>query len=289
MVSRPATVLTVEPCSEFTADGMQSERVQKFAKVWQQRRGLPLPECTIRVESVAPQHVGLGSGTQLAMSVATALHCASEIPLPTASELSRSVGRGHRSCIGSHGFFEGGLLFELGRESDEAFAEIEARVELPEAWRVVQLRPRQQAGLSGHAELIAFDKLPAVPAEATNALLNEVRENILPAAWDGNFLEFSESVYRYGLLAGECFTQVQGGPFANPTLDSWVQDIRGHGVAGVGQSSWGPSLFVLQETKDAAQDFVQWFHDEISSTTESHSIISTISNQGVKISEVASA
>lgn len=288
MVSRPATVLTVEPCLKFTAEGMQSERVQKFARGWQQRRGLPMPQCTIRVESVAPQHVGLGSGTQLAMSVATALHCASELPLPTASELSRSVGRGHRSCIGSHGFFEGGLLFEMGRESDEAFAEIEARVELPEDWRVVQLRPRQQAGLSGHNEVIAFDKLPAVPAEATTALLNEIRENILPAAWGGNFSEFSESVYRYGVLAGECFSQVQGGPFANQTLASWVQDIRGHGIAGVGQSSWGPSLFVLQESEEAAQDFVQWFHDEISPASESHSTISTISNRGVEISVVPS-
>jgi len=289
MVSRPATILTVEPSSEFAAEGMQCERVQEFASRWQQRRGLLLPKCLIRVKSVPAQHVGLGSGTQLAMSVATALHCGSELPLPTASELSRSVGRGHRSCIGSHGFFEGGLLFELGRESDEAFAELEARVELPDHWRVVQLRPRQHAGLSGNDEVTAFGKLPAVPAEATAALLNEVRENILPAAWAANFSEFSESVYRYGLRAGECFTQAQGGPFANATLASWVQDIRGHGVAGVGQSSWGPSLFVLHESEEAAQGFVKWFHDEISSPTESHSMISTISNRGVEICEAPSA
>jgi beta-ribofuranosylaminobenzene 5'-phosphate synthase len=44
---------------------------------------------------------------------------------------------------------------------------------------------------------------------------------------------------------------VQGGVYADPLLARIVAHLRGQGIRGVGQSSWGPTLYAL--APDAAE------------------------------------
>ena len=82
---------------------------------------------------------------------------------------------------------------------------------------------------------------------------SEALLHLVPAARSGAFDEFSASLYRFGRLAGECFAAQQGGPFASGRLAELVETIRGLGFEGVGQSSWGPTLFVPAEDEDRAR------------------------------------
>ena len=95
-----------------------------------------------------------------------------------------------------------------------------------------------------------------MPVEVTAELVAEVRQRLLPAAAAGDFAAFSESVYRYGRLAGLCFASVQGGPYNGPRLTALVDLVRSQGVRGVGQSSWGPTLFAILPDESQARDFV---------------------------------
>lgn len=45
----------------------------------------------------------------------------------------------------------------------------------------------------------------------------------------------------------------QGGPFASPRIGELVKTLRAAGVRGVGQSSWGPTVFALCESDAAAR------------------------------------
>ncbi len=67
----------------------------------------------------------------------------------------------------------------------------------------------------------------------------------VPGAASGNFVEFGESLYRYGYQAGMLFAKRQGGPYAGRRATELVDWIRGQGIRGVGQSSWGPTIFAL--------------------------------------------
>ena len=118
------------------------------------------------------------------------------------------------------------------------------------------LQPRAPRGLSGQVEQDAFGSLPPVPVEVTAELVAEVRQRLLPAAAAGDCAAFSESVYRYGRLAGLCFASVQGGPYNGPRLSALVDLVRAQGVRGVGQSSWGPTLFAILPDESQARDFV---------------------------------
>ena len=80
---------------------------------------------------------------------------------------------------------------------------------------------------------------------------------MIPALTQEDWRAFGESVYRYGYRAGDCFASVQGGPYNGPRLTALVEEIRALGIPGVGQSSWGPTLFCIVPDSATAESFVQ--------------------------------
>jgi len=254
MVQAPRVALRVRAADHFEATGPHAERVTHFARKWYESRGgLAQARTTCDVLEAPPQHVGLGLGTQLALSLGAALCQFEERRWPTPAELALRLGRGLRSAVGTYGFFQGGLIFESGKLPEEGLAPQAERHAVPDSWRVVLIQPTGAVGEAGDVERRAFASLPAVPEERTRQLLAIVRERLLPAIERADCLEFGQAVYDYGRLAGECFAPWQGGPFNGPLLMALVEKIRGWGYAGVGQSSWGPTLFVILESEAEAQ------------------------------------
>jgi beta-RFAP synthase len=238
--------LRIESAREFTAAGPLADRAAEFARRWASFYGEHrLPPVRIRIQATPPQHVGLGVGTQLALAVAAGLNALFERPQPLAAELAASVGRAERSAVGTYGFLMGGLIVERGKLPDERIAPLDCRLDLPEQWRFLLVRPERDSGLSGEREREAFARLPQVPPAVTDQLAAELHERMLPAAAQGRFDEFSESVYQFGRLAGTCFAAQQGGPYNGPLLAEIVGAVRSLGITGVGQSSWGPTVFAL--------------------------------------------
>jgi predicted sugar kinase len=107
--------------------------------------------------------------------------------------------------------------------------------------------------LSGNREAEAFGDLPPVSSETTGRLSAEVLLEMLPAARGGDFEEFARSVFRFGQMAGACFAEAQGGSYS-PEAAPLVARLRELGVLGVGQSSWGPSVFALAADNEAADE-----------------------------------
>ncbi len=115
MVDGPAVRLSVTAAERFETTGPLADRARQFACCWAEHAGFPAGPssalaCRIEIQSAAPEHSGLGIGTQLALSVAAALTAwFDRAPLPPA-ELAQSVGRGQRSAVGTYGFATGGLI-----------------------------------------------------------------------------------------------------------------------------------------------------------------------------------
>ena len=83
------------------------------------------------------------------------------------------------------------------------------------------------------------------------------RDVLIPAAFEADFSAFSEGLFRYGWLAGESFAYAQGDVFSHPQSRQRVFDLRRRGIAGVGQSSWGPTLFALLQDEGDARRLVE--------------------------------
>jgi beta-ribofuranosylaminobenzene 5'-phosphate synthase len=261
MIASPGVRLTIQPASEFAVSGPLSERaracVERLAKVgW---FAAP-PACRIEVRAAPRAHVGLGSGTQMALATALGLAAFLGRPAQPIAELARSAGRGLRSAIGLHGFAQGGLLFEAGKLSSDEISPLVARVALPVDWRFVLLCPRQETGLYGEAERQAFDRLPPVPPATTDELCSLAALEMLPAAGSADFARFSDAIYRFGHLAGRCFAaQQSAGAFASQRMARIVDAVRRQQVTGVVQTSWGPTLAALLPSEAAAAEFAARF------------------------------
>lgn len=264
MVEPPGVEVHFLPAAKFEVVGAHAARALQFVEaVFDKWHVDALPAC--RIEVVAPpDHTGLGIGTQLALAVAAGLRRFMRLPQLAATELSAQLGRGGRSAVGTFGFESGGLIVDAGKMPEEQIGRLERQLELPAAWRIVLLRPTDARGLAGEREAAAFANLPPVPGDVTESLWRITREQILPAAEAADCDAFGEAVYDFGRRAGECFAAAQGGPFASRAIEQLIDDFREHGVPGVGQSSWGPTVFAIVPSDDEAQKLVKWIQRKYS-------------------------
>jgi beta-RFAP synthase len=254
MIDAPVCRVVVSPSERDEIDGSESamRRARAILAAFRQALGANVPHCRITVEQGIPSHQGLGSGTQLGMAVAKALAVFGGAEAMDLFKLARLASRGRRSAIGIHGFAHGGLILDGGRAENAAIGELTARVDFPEAWRVLLVTPPRSSGLAGAAEVDAFAKLPAMPANLTDDLTRLATREILPSARAAKFREFSESLFEFGRRVGAYFEPVQGGDFADARMAALVDWLRERGVPGAAQTSWGPTLSVMQPDAPSA-------------------------------------
>lgn len=256
MVGRGTLRLRIAPADRFAVSGPLAQRVARAVERIAGKLDLAgLPACRVEVLAAPPEHVGLGTGTQLSLALAAGLNALGGGAPLDAGRLAEIARRGARSAIGTHGFLQGGLLVERGKLAGQWLSPVDQRVELPGAWRFVLITPQDERGLSGEEEERAFRELPAVSPAVTERLVERVIREMLPAAKEGQFERFGESLYHFGHEAGLCFAARQGGAFAGPRVSELVAAIRALGVRGVGQSSWGPTVFALLESEREALAF----------------------------------
>jgi len=282
MVDSPGVRLRITPADELIVTGEQSEAVRRHAKavaqsVWFHHS----PKCRIDILAAVPTHVGLGSGTQLALAVAAGLNAFFDCQPPSTEQLAQVVGRGRRSAIGMYGYLYGGLIVEAGKLDDGHMSPLVSRVAIPSVWRFLLVRPRDQQGISGETERQAFERLPPVPTEATAAMCREALLGLLPAAIQADPVEFGEALFAFGQHAGACYAELQGGIYSRE-LAEIVAELRRQGVTGVGQSSWGPTIFGVVESQQAAEAALARFQlTDTGRSTECH-IVQPL-NQGATV------
>lgn len=204
----------------------------------------------VEVLQRAPAHAGLGSGTQLALAVAAATARVIRLDADP-RELAHIAGRGLRSGIGIAAFEGGGFLVDGGRGPATVTPPLIARLPFPSAWRCVLVFDDRLAGLSGQRERAAFATLEPMAATAADALARSVLVGLLPALAEGDFAGFSQGVAAVQGANGDYFAPAQGGRYTSARVGAALEAVaRDFGLAGVGQSSWGPTGFVF--TPDAA-------------------------------------
>jgi beta-RFAP synthase len=253
MVDAPGIQLRVSHASKWSAEGPLAERALMLARRCADATEDCTCPCHLAVSCCAPEHRGLGTGTQLGLAIARALAAIAGEADPDAVTLAQRVGRGSRSALGIHGFAQGGFLIEAGQRGPRVLAPLAARVAFPENWRIVVCLPPCAPGLHGDLEQQAFAHLAPSALAWTDTLCRLVLLGMLPALIESDFPAFSEAVYDFNVRVGEVFAPLQGGTYADPRIKEIVRFVRAQNVAGVGQSSWGPAVFAVVEDEGKAQ------------------------------------
>jgi beta-ribofuranosylaminobenzene 5'-phosphate synthase len=261
MIDTPGVVVAAKPADSWQFEGMLASRAQAFAMRFMQT----LPEWERRayqvlVERCPAEHTGLGVGTQLALAVAKALAVAGGHGNMSSTDLAARVGRGERSAVGVHGFDRGCLIAECGKQSGEVVSPLVEHVALPDEWRVVLFHVPGSGVWHGDRERAAF----AAAGAGNSEPLRRIAETaILPAARAADIAMFGDAVHEFNRRAGEPFVGAQGGPYASREIAELIADVRAAGVRGVGQSSWGPTVFAIVEDSDIAMSLVLRFNRRV--------------------------
>jgi beta-RFAP synthase len=208
----------------------------------------------VRLIEAIPSHAGFGAGTQLALAVAMAATRAAGRPVPIRA-LARQLGRGQRSGIGVAAFEAGGLVIDAGHRTGDRESEpppVIFQHPLPDDWHFVLATPRAAPGLAGLAEQRAFEELPPMDAERVGRICRLTLMQVVPAALTGDIGTFGAAITEIQAAVGEYFAPCQGGRYATATGGEAAEFCLARGACGVGQSSWGPTVFALVRGAAAA-------------------------------------
>ena len=226
--------LLVGRAERLSAAGPLAERALQFARQFAAHGSRPSaaaasePACHIEIESAPPEHVGLGTGTQLGLAVAAGLaglkpprpHNTSS-PSATAMRCAGRAGLGAASARRSArmGSPAADCWSKGASQRPARFRRWSADWSCPTRGDLCCSIDREQRGLSGAHERRAFADLPPAAADVTAALCREVLVDMLPAAAEGDFDAFGESLYRYGHEAGYLVCPAAGGGLCGRAAD----------------------------------------------------------------------
>ena len=247
----PTLLVSAQAHDTLRVEGEAADRAGEFAERFLASHA-PGRGVHIRVHRMLPAHAGLGSGTQLALAVACAIAEMYEVDMDPVA-LSRAVGRARRSAIGTWTFAGGGLVVEGGRHRDrDEPGPLVARIPFPESWRCVIAVPNATAGISGTREVEAFAHLPPPPQQEVAHIAHLVLMALLPAVVEDDIESFGAALTEIQEISGRWFAAVQGGTFAPGLSEQLISRMRQWGALGVGQSSWGPTVYGVVTGDDAA-------------------------------------
>jgi beta-RFAP synthase len=201
----------------------------------------------LEIAAAIPPHAGLGSGTQLALAVGSALAALEGVAL-TPQEIATRLGRGARSGIGIATFEAGGVVLDGGL-GHGAVPQLVRRLPFPADWRVLLILDPASTGIHGAGERAAFSELPEFPSSETEELCHHILHRAFPAIAERDFKTFSAEVGHLQERMGVYFAGIQGGPYVSQSVATALNWLKAKGLTGLGQSSWGPTGFAFVATE----------------------------------------
>lgn len=248
----PATRIVI---SKSIEKQIPNPRVQKvvtiFCEVFNVSQNL-----TIEVIEEIPAHVGLGSGTQMALAVGMGLNVLYDLKLDV-REIAAILDRGLRSGIGIGVFEQGGLVVDGGRGENTITPPMLAHFDIPQEWRFVLVFDKRGQGLHGAQEIEAFKNLPSFPRAKAEKFSYLLLMQALPAIVEKDLMHFGEVITVLQKTVGEHFAPAQGGIFTSNDVALAMDWLSERGAVAIGQTSWGPTGFCLTENFEIARNLVQ--------------------------------
>ncbi|MFX0077931.1 MAG: beta-ribofuranosylaminobenzene 5'-phosphate synthase family protein [Candidatus Hermodarchaeota archaeon] len=287
-IDKPACVVELQRKKDgLVVTGEEKERVKELAEKLASHFGKD-KEFQLTVWESIPKHVGLGSGTQLSLAVATAIAMLYGKSL-TVHQLSQIMGRGVVSGVGTATFAEGGFVVDGGKPTSTPEGKgsvvvppLLIRQPVPEDWNFIIAIPDVPKGLSGVREKHAFQELPKGKASHAQETSRLVLMQLIPALIRNDIGRFGEALTRIQILVGDAFSKAQGGRFASPEVEKCVDTMLKAGAVGAGQSSWGPTCYGLVRGLKAASK-VKTSVSKAMGDSGGTTFITLANNQGAQI------
>ncbi|MEI6747230.1 MAG: beta-ribofuranosylaminobenzene 5'-phosphate synthase family protein [Methylococcaceae bacterium] len=251
-LSEPVTKLVITSAKEKIVTNKRAEKcLIAFCETFNVSTNVQ-----IEVIEAIPEHVGLGSGTQMALAVGAGLNAFYDLGL-SVRDIAATMDRGLRSGIGIGVFEQGGFVVDGGRGENTITPPMLAHFDIPETWRFILVLDQRGQGLHGQQETQAFKNLPPFPRCEAERLSYLLLMQALPAIAENNLGRFGEVITELQRTVGEHFSPAQGGVFTSIDVAAAMNFLTTNGAVAIGQTSWGPTGFCLIEGDETAEKLVE--------------------------------
>ncbi len=236
-------------------------RIKKIVNVISQKK--KLQSFKITVLSEIPVHKGLGSGTQLSLSVGYLICRFNSIKFDV-NEISIMLKRGLRSGIGIQSFRKGGFNIDVGKLRGSISPPLNIlNLKWPKRWKILLLEDSNYLGLFGKNELNEFKKINRINKIQSNLNFKSLLMNIIPGLIEKNFDEFSKGIRK---IQDNMSKKFYGHPckFASKEIEKIFFNLRDKSILSFGQSSWGPTGFIFFESAKKRNELLKYLEKYIS-------------------------
>lgn len=258
-----------------------NDLVEELASRYSRVFGFP-ESVNAQVLDAIPEHVGLGSGTQMALAVGVGLHRLFGSQ-SSVREIASAIGRGKRSGIGIAVFERGGFVVDGGRGPGTTTPPPLARFAIPHDWRFILAFDQRGVGLHGENEVAAFQALPPFPTDDAARICHKLLLRGLPALAEADIATFGAVVTDIQETVGDYFAPAQGGRYTSPDVAACLHWLQCQGAQGIGQTSWGPTGFCLVATPHEAERLVETARRHFAGTEHLSLMVASARNIGAEI------
>ena len=280
-INLPNVIIEAKPAESLAVTGKKCEQTKELAKLFLETYKIK-SKASITIKQVIPEHVGLGSGTQLALAVATALAKLFNVKA-SMQEIADAMGRGQRTSVGTTVFERGGFVVDGGKNiNKKSFPTTIFRQPFPQNWVFVVAIPNVKKGLAKSEEAAAFKALPPMKAEDSGRICRLTIMQLLPALIEQDIKSFGEALTQIQIVIGNYFSKVQGGTYCNLTVAEGIALMQKLGVYGAGQSSWGPTFYGITQ-KEKAKEIKSKFKAFLTKSVGGQVFVAKADNHGAYI------
>jgi len=288
----PNTIVEAEPSGELIVKGEKSVQARLFAERFLKAYGLPR-KVAINVKQTIPEHVGLGSGTQLALAVATSLAKIFQIRA-SVKELAAITGRGSVSGVGIAIFELGGFVVEGGLKTGisnpfitKSIPPVIFHASFPDDWLFVIAIPNVKRGFTDEEEPTIFSRLPPMSAENVGKICRLTLMKLLPSIIEHDIKSFGEALTSIQNILGNYFSHVQGGIYSSRIAEEAITHILRQEAYGAGQSSWGPAFYGLVQGEEKALKLRSTLQSFLNNRGGGQVFVAKANNNGAFVEQIA--
>ena len=228
-----------------------------------------------------PSHVGLGSGTQLSLSIGMAICKLFHLNLET-NDIANLYNRGQRSGTGISIFNQGGFVVDACKK-DRLIPRVMFKSKFPKDWRIILLNDIKLKGTSGKRENKFFSK-SLLTNHKKLELSHILLRGILPSIVYEDFQSFSKNLTEFQRITAEFYREKQKGIFLSPEISKIMEYVKNYDNLGMGQSSWGPMSYIFVESKLHAKELLSIIQNKFNVYNNVQLNIVSPWNSGYKIS-----
>ena len=274
-ITEPRTVIEAEEAEGLYVEGLERDEARTYA----QRivDAFKLNGAKVTVKNTPPRHSGFGSTTQLCLAVGRAVTKAHGLNVPLL-ELVKALKRTSTGGIYPFQFggfvVAGGLSVKPGERvlmrEEPLIPPLIFRSHFPDEWKFVLVRPLvAPKSPDKEAEEEAFSALRE--RKAPVGLIHKgyfiLAAKLLPALLERDAEAFGKALTELQVTVGRIYQPVQDQIF-NPASQWLIPILNRSGALGIGQSSWGPTVYAFTDSPETAHNIAEKIKAETQAKAE---------------------